>query len=125
MLLLEFSTSSAPGRWCSRERTLGLMYVLGVVGGGGGLVGGGVGGVYLGDDVDVDVDVEDDHHDDHLVVGGGGTVDSAGGGASPDLEPKIPRISCKILTAAICKFENCRQKLQSSPLSMENSSKVI
>ena len=72
----------------------------------------------LGSDVDVDVDVEDDHHDDHLVVGGG-TVDSAGGGASPDLEPKIPRISCKILTAAICKFENCRQKLQSSPLSME------
>ena len=48
MQLLEFSTSYAPGRWCSRERTLGLMYVLGVVGGGGGLVGGGVGGVYLG-----------------------------------------------------------------------------
>ena len=113
------------------------MYVLGVVGGGGGLVGGGVGGVYLGDDVksdDAEVlvecalgsdDVEDNHHDDHLVVGGGGTVDSAGGGASPDLEPKIPRISCKIPTASIYKFENCRLKLQSSPLSMENSSKVI
>ena len=64
-------------------------------------------------------DVEDNHHDDHLVGGGGGTVDSAGGGASPDLEPKIPRISCKIPTASIYKFENCRLKLQSSPLSME------
>ena len=112
-IILKCSALSEPGRWCSRERTLGLMYVLGVVGGGAGLVGGGVGGGYLGDDVksdDAEVlvecalgsdDVEDNHHDDHLVVGGGGTVDSAGGGASPDLEPKIPRISCKILTASM------------------------
>ena len=48
-IILKCSALSAPGRWCSRERTLGLMYVLGVVGGGGGLVGGGVGGVYLGE----------------------------------------------------------------------------
>ena len=48
-LILKCSALSEPGRWCSRERTLGLMYVLGVVGGGGGLVGGGVGGGYLGE----------------------------------------------------------------------------